>query len=188
MMLALKKELFSQAELVFNDSVNTPHLKIDVGEEDHRLGPEDPKVEIVAFLDLLCPYSRKVFFDLLAIRERFKDDVGLVFKHFPMDVHEDAGRLAVEAECAGGQGAFFEYAGGVFKLTGEEGCPDCAEKLVGAFKLDPALFRECLETNNFAEKIGRDIDMGKRLGITMVPTVFFQWFPGYRASSPGTVN
>ena len=177
MMLALKKDLFGQAKLVFNNTVSTPRLKIEAAEDDHRIGPEDPKVEVVAFFDLMCPYSRKAFFDLLAVGERFKEDISLVFKHFPMEIHENAGRLAVEAECAGRQGAFFEYAGGVFKLTVEEGCPDCAEKLVGAFKLDPALFRECLETNNFAEKIGRDINMGKSLGITIVPTVFFNGLP-----------
>lgn len=83
-------------------------LTLPVGPRDHVRGPADAPVTIVEYADVECPYCGRVepvLRELLATR----DDVRLVYRHFPLvSVHPYADSAALALEAAAEQGRFWE--------------------------------------------------------------------------------
>jgi protein-disulfide isomerase len=69
-----------------------------------RGGPANAPVLIVGFDDLECPYCAKMHAQLFpALTERYKDQVRIVYRDFPLDQHPWAMRAAIDANCVGAQ-------------------------------------------------------------------------------------
>jgi protein-disulfide isomerase len=65
-----------------------------------RGGPASAPVVIVGFDDLECPYCAKMHAALFpALTERYKDQVRIVYRDFPLDQHPWAMRAAINANC-----------------------------------------------------------------------------------------
>ena len=63
-------------------------------------------VLIVGFDDLECPYCAKMHEQLFpALTERYKDQVHIVYRDFPLDQHPWAMRAAIDTNCVGAQSA-----------------------------------------------------------------------------------
>ena len=69
-----------------------------------RGGPADAPVLIVGFDDLECPFCAKMHAELFpALIERYKNQIRIVYRDFPLDQHPWAMRAAVDANCVGAQ-------------------------------------------------------------------------------------
>jgi protein-disulfide isomerase len=69
-----------------------------------RGGPVDAPVLIVGFDDLECPYCARMHAQLFpALVARYKDQVRIVYRDFPLDQHPWAMRAAVDANCVAAQ-------------------------------------------------------------------------------------
>lgn len=99
---------------------------VPVHEEDPALGPVDAKVTVVEYADFQCPYCKKLFYVLEALKKRFATrSVRFVFKHFPMNTlcnkhvennrHPYACNASLAAECARRQGRFWDLYEVMFK-------------------------------------------------------------------------
>jgi protein-disulfide isomerase len=65
-----------------------------------RGGPANAPVVIVGFDDLECPYCSRMHTQLFpALMQRYKDQVRIVYRDFPLDQHPWAMRAAVDANC-----------------------------------------------------------------------------------------
>jgi protein-disulfide isomerase len=63
-------------------------------------------VVIVGFDDLECPFCAKMHAQIFpALQERYKDQVRIVYRDFPLDQHPWAVRAAVDANCLAAQSA-----------------------------------------------------------------------------------
>lgn len=81
------------------------------------LGPEDAVVTIVEFSEFQCPFCRRVLPTLEKLRERFPNDVRVVFKHLPLPFHEHAlpaARVSAEVFRTRGNAAFWQAADELF--------------------------------------------------------------------------
>jgi protein-disulfide isomerase len=78
-------------------------------ERGHRLGSEDPRLTIVEFGDYQCPACRSMHSVLDAFVDEHRDEVALVYRHWPLEQHADARPAARAAECAANQSRFWEY-------------------------------------------------------------------------------
>ncbi len=59
---------------------------------------------IVGFDDLECPFCAKMHAELFpALLERYKDQVRIVYRDFPLSQHPWATRAAIDANCVGAQ-------------------------------------------------------------------------------------
>src|SRR5579862_3148561 len=89
-----------------------PHgadLALPVTAADHSLGPEHAPVVLVEYGDFECPLCKQAAPTVRMLLERFAGRVRLVFRHFPLEeAHPHALAAAEAAECAGGQGKFWE--------------------------------------------------------------------------------
>ncbi|HEU5077170.1 MAG TPA: thioredoxin domain-containing protein [Polyangiaceae bacterium] len=82
------------------------------------IGPDDAVVTIVEFSEFQCPFCRRVRPTLDKLRERFPNDVRVVFKHLPLPFHEHAlpaARVSAEVFRTRGNVAFWEAAHELFE-------------------------------------------------------------------------
>ncbi len=69
-----------------------------------RGGSADAPVLIVGFDDLECPFCAKMHAELFpALLERYKDQIRIVYRDFPLSQHPWATRAAIDANCVGAQ-------------------------------------------------------------------------------------
>lgn len=86
------------------DISKDPKLLVSGDGRPSRGGPANAPVLIVGFDDLECPYCAKMHQQLFpALTERYKDQVHIVYRDFPLDIHPWAMRAAVDANCVGAE-------------------------------------------------------------------------------------
>src|SRR5688572_11003770 len=65
-----------------------------------RTGPEDAPVQLIEFADFECPGCAHFESTAAVIRERYPDQVSIVFSHSPLSIHKFSELAARSAECA----------------------------------------------------------------------------------------
>lgn len=86
------------------DISKDPKELVSVAGRPSRGGPANAPVLIVGFDDLECPYCAKMHAQLFpALMERYKNQVHIVYRDFPLDQHPWAMRAAVDANCVAAQ-------------------------------------------------------------------------------------
>jgi protein-disulfide isomerase len=89
----------------FDISKDPKTLVSDAGRPS-RGGPANAPVVIVGFDDLECPFCARMHAQLFpALVDRYKDQVRIVYRDFPLDQHPWATRAAVDANCLAAQSA-----------------------------------------------------------------------------------
>jgi protein-disulfide isomerase len=86
------------------DISQDPKELVSAANRPARGGPAGAPVVIVGFDDLECPYCAKMHAELFpALTARYKDQVRIVYRDFPLDQHPWAMRAAINANCVGAQ-------------------------------------------------------------------------------------
>lgn len=135
------------------------------------MGPEDAPVTIVIFDDFECPYCAQAEPLIKNVVNSYKDQVRLVFKHFPLGMHKHAQAAAIASMAADNQGKFWPYHDLLFanynKLS-EQKIIDLAEK-VG---LDMLRFTRDRNDPRLQQKLASDQQEGRKLGVRGTPSIF----------------
>ena len=180
---ALSQRLATEARAAFIDALlershdvieiyeNAPRQAVRVDDSDPAAGPADAPLTLVLFSDFQCPYCQQLEPTLAAVQARFRDQLRLVWKDFPLPMHRDSRGAARAARCAGEQGAFWRYRDELFKNQS-----DLSEQRLGAFArtlgLDERAFAACLRSSRFDSIIDAKLGEGRELGVTSTPTLF----------------
>ena len=138
-------------------------------------GPEDAVLEIVEFSDFQCPYCAQALPVLDALLRAHPDDVRLVFRHFPLPMHEYAARAAQAALEAQRQGAFWPYHDLVFENQAALTDTDLV-RYAEAVGLDSAAFERALAEGTHQQRMHEDMELGMSLAVTGTPTFFVNGF------------
>jgi protein-disulfide isomerase len=86
------------------DISKDPKLLVSGDGRPARGGPATAPVLIVGFDDLECPYCAKMHEQLFpALTERYKNQIHIVYRDFPLDQHPWAMRAAIDTNCVGAQ-------------------------------------------------------------------------------------
>ncbi|MGD0444584.1 MAG: thioredoxin domain-containing protein [Edaphobacter sp.] len=86
------------------DISKDPKLLVSGDGRPARGGPANAPVLIVGFDDLECPYCAQMHAQLFpALTERYKNQIHIVYRDFPLDQHPWAMRAAVDANCVAAQ-------------------------------------------------------------------------------------
>ena len=152
--------------------------RFTVAQTGPRLGPADAPVQIVEFSDFQCPYCNdgaKVVRDL---RAKYGDKVSIVYRNFPLPMHNQAHRGAEGALCADDQGKFWEYADLLFANQRAMGDVELNQhaKTLG---LDEAKFSACLTAGTHSAQVDADQADGEKIGMNGTPG----WYINGRAVS-----
>ncbi len=151
-----------------------------------RGGAENAPVQIVVFDDLECPFCAKMHAQMFpAVLERYKGQVRVVYKDFPLDQHPWAMRAAIDSSCLGAQSTtgYWNLVDYIHAHAGELGGDDKslakANEALDTLtrdegkrqKVDEATLNACV-TKQDATAVKSSIKLGEALGVDSTPALF----------------
>lgn len=158
-------------------SIKLSGQTVEINTEDsYWLGASKPKITIVEFADFACPYCKNSYSNIREISIKYKNDVKIFFKDYPL--YGQSVDLAMAARCAGEQGLFWVMHDKLFQnqgVTEIEGLVELANQ-VGA---DTNKFSSCMAKEKYLTEIKKDFSEGQSLGLTGTPIWFIN---GYKIS------
>ena len=159
---------------------------VPVSASDHILGAANPKVTIVEYSDLECPFCKAFDTTMNKVIQNYGTNVDWVYRHYPLDcvddtsadctpLHPKARHEAVASECAfaqGGNDAFWTYITKVFSITPSNNQLDPAEltSIASDMGLNMTQFGSCLSTDQYASVVSTNAKEGLKSGATGTPT------------------
>jgi protein-disulfide isomerase len=147
-------------------------LAVAVGDRDHRQGPDRATITLVQYGDYECPYTRRSTNVIRAIQQQLGDQLGFVFRNFPLtEIHPHALHAALAAEAAGSQGQFWPMHDAIFHhqhTLGDADLTRLAEELVPQL---PRFATDLVEQRHLP-RIEEDMEGGVRSGVEGTPTFF----------------
>ena len=103
--------------------------------------------------------------------EKYPNDVKLVVKHFPLDIHQYAKKAAIAALAAGKQGKFWEVHEKLFASQNDLSDTK-VETIAGELSLNMEQFNKDLKDPVIASLIDRDMNNGLKVNVKGTPTIF----------------
>ena len=135
-------------------------------------GPKSAAITIVEFSDFQCPYCVRVDPTMKQLQDVYKDNVQIVWKHYPLiSIHKNAMEAAVAAEAAHSQGKFWQFHDKLF-ASQRELSPDQMRQYAKEVGLDTAKFEADLTSPEVRKHVTDDMSEAHRLGVTGTPAFF----------------
>jgi protein-disulfide isomerase len=148
------------------------HLAVPVQAADHVIGASHAPVTVVEYGDFECPNCKQAAPALKLLLERFTERVRIVYRHFPLEeVHPHALTAAQAAECAAGQGKFWQMHDLLFAHQDQLKVRDLhsyAEQL----QLDMARYTAEMDDQVYLQRIREHMEGARRSGVRGTPTFF----------------
>ncbi len=170
-----REKYYDQLKQEYKVSFLLPEPAPLVLDENPRHGPEMGRdkaaITVIVFTDFECPFCDKAHQKLKDLFARYPEDVRILFRNFPLNMHKDARTAAYAAACAHLQGKFWPYADLLFENQEQldtSSLYDYAEQ-VG---MDMDKFKESMESGQGKKMVEADITEGVELGIDGTPHVF----------------
>ncbi|MEI3843634.1 MULTISPECIES: DsbA family protein [unclassified Microbacterium] len=149
-----------------------------VRDDSHVLGEEgDGRVTVVEFLDFECEACGAFYPVVEDLRAEYAGEITYVVRYFPLPGHVNAMNAAVAAEAAAQQGRFEDMYHLLFRTQaewGEASAPDPAvfRAYAQELGLDMDSYDRAVADPATTERVNRDVEDGRALGITGTPTFF----------------
>lgn len=146
--------------------------------DSHVVGdPGDGSVVLVEFLDFECEACGAWYPAVETLRQRYDGQVRFVQRYFPLPGHKNAMNAALAVEAAAQQGAYELMYGRMFQTQSEWGeSQDSQAVLFRGFAqdlgLDLTAYDAVVRSPQTRERIERDVEDGKALGVQGTPTFF----------------
>jgi len=137
-------------------------------------GPANAKVTIQEFSDFQCPYCKKVEDTLKKVMRKHGKDVKLVWRHMPLEFHQDAplaSEAAEEAYKQKGADGFWKMHDALFDNQGKENGlkRESLEATAKQLGLDMEKFKAALDNHTHKATVDADAKAGKDAGIQGTP-------------------
>ena len=146
---------------------------------DHTLGNMQSKVILVEYGDYQCPGCGSAAPVVKEVVERYKDNLGFIFRHFPLyNSHPNAFTASSATEAAGLQGKFWEMHDYLFanqnswnQLTGQQRT-DYFATAATQLGVDGQQFATDITDARIKKKIDFDTALGKKAAVSATPSFF----------------
>ncbi|MCP3098886.1 DsbA family protein [Myxococcus sp. K15C18031901] len=139
--------------------------------EAPTLGPRDARVTVEVWSDFQCPFCARGATLLTSLRERYGDQVRIVFRHQPLPAHRDARLAAAASMAASEQGRFWQMHDLLFASPGALDRASL-EKHARTLGLDLPRFRRALDTGAWDAYVEADVVEAQRRGVVGTPVFF----------------
>jgi protein-disulfide isomerase len=143
---------------------------IDVTNSPVR-GPKNAPIQIVEFSDFQCPFCSEVQKTLEQVLKAFPKDVQLVYKQYPLNIHQYARQAAAASLFAHSQGKFWELHDRMFQnftsITDLN-----IRKWAGELGLNLAEYDRAMQVGRFEPMIQKDTADGAAAKVMGTPTLF----------------
>jgi protein-disulfide isomerase len=142
----------------------------------HVRGNADAPVTLEEYGDFQCPPCGMFAAFLQQLEKEYDSRLRVVFRNFPLSMHEHAREAALAAEAAGLQGHFWEMHDVLYReQEGWSKAPNVRElfeSYAGTIGLDLDKFRKDMDSEEVKARVDADRQRGESLGIQITPTLF----------------
>jgi protein-disulfide isomerase len=138
---------------------------------DPVLGPQNARVTVVEFSDFQCPYCAVAVVKLNAVLKAYPNDVRLIYKQYPLEMHSQAALAAEAALAAQRQGKFWELHDAMYAdrtHLSRQNILAMAEKI----GLDVNRFQQDWDSPAIKQALAKEQKEGDQLGVNGTPTIF----------------
>jgi protein-disulfide isomerase len=135
------------------------------------IGPKEADVTITVFNDYQCPYCKNLTTLFEQVMEKYPGKINLVYKNFPLAMHNSARLGAAAALAADRQQKFPQFHKSLYenqRALSEAKINEVAQEL----GLDSEKFKNDLKDPAIQDIIARDVKEGQLAGVRGTPTVF----------------
>lgn len=148
---------------------------IQITPDDTIKGDVEAPITLVEYSDFQCPACKLYSATVKGVVEA-NPDVRLVYRHFPLDQHENARVAAAAAESAGKQKKFFEFHDMLFENQDDWGPSKEAEKKFVEYaqklKLNVDTFKKDMGSKEIKDAIEADYQSGVQFGVDSTPSFY----------------
>ena len=145
-------------------------------ESMHVRGNPDAPVTMEEFADFQCPPCGNFAGFAEELLKEYDSRLRIVFRNFPLPVHEHAHEAAMAAEAAGLQGRFWEMYDVLYREQAfwsyAPNTRELFESYAGTIGLNLDQFRKDMDSERAKERVDSDHARGEFLGIKVTPTFF----------------
>jgi protein-disulfide isomerase len=145
-------------------------------ESAHVRGNPDAPVTLEEYGDFQCPPCGMFAAFLQQLEKEYDSRLRVVFRNFPLSMHEHAREAALAAEAAGLQGRFWEMHDVLYReqetWSKAANVRQLFESYAGTMGLDLDKFRNDMDGEEVKARVDADRQRGQSLGIQITPTVF----------------
>lgn len=135
------------------------------------IGPKNARVTLVEFSDFQCPYCAQAVIKLNAVLKAYPNDVKLIFKQFPLDIHSQAALAAAAALAAHRQGKFWQLHDAMFADRTHLSRQNILA-MAGTVGLDVKRFEQDWDSPAIKQALAREQAEGDKIGVDSTPTIF----------------
>jgi protein-disulfide isomerase len=160
-----------QVEAAYKARFAADQVKEIALEDSPSKGNPNAPVLLVEFADFQCPACRAARPVVEETMKKHEGQTRLVFKHFPLAIHQYAEKAARGARAAQAQGKFWEMYAALFDNQ-ERLSPAVVDELAKGLGLDMAKFSKDMDSESMADAVSRDRKQGERLDIQSTPTLY----------------
>jgi len=134
-------------------------------------GAANAKITLVEFSDFQCPFCAAATTSLAKILADHPQDVRLVFKQFPLDIHSQAAFAAQAALAAHAQGKFWPMHDKLY-ANFRNITPEKINEWAKEIGLDMVRFTADLKSGKYKPEVEKELAQGEQVGVSGTPTIF----------------
>jgi len=157
-------------------------------ESMHIRGNANAPVTLEEFGDFQCPPCGSISSFLDELVKEYDPHLRIVFRNYPLEMHQHARDAALAAEAAGLQGRFWEMHDVLYREQAVWSTADNTRELfdsyAGMIGLNLDQFKKDMEGEKARARVDSDRERANSLGVQMTPTVFIndhQWSPNVKS-------
>lgn len=172
-----QKEEAESERKEFENSFKNP-LKVAIDSKTRIRGPKDAKYTLVEYSDFECPYCKRGYETVEALRKKYGNDIRFVFKNLPLPFHAKAMPAAQYLEAIGLQSAekAWTFHDKLFENQAQLGEPYFKET-AKALGIDMSKLEKDLKSKEVADMIAADMKEAKELGFSGTPGFLINGIP-----------
>ena len=137
-----------------------------------EVGAAHSPVTIIAFLDFQCPYCARSTGVLKELTELYPNEIRLVVKNSPLNIHPNSKLLHEAAMAAASQGKFWEMYNALYARQAQKLDIEGLFHLAKSLGLNTTTFRRDMDSHRFLPLVERDRLEARALGVEATPTFF----------------
>jgi protein-disulfide isomerase len=145
-------------------------------ESPHIRGNPNAPVTLEEYGDFQCPPCGMFAAFLGQLEKEYDSRLRIVFRNFPLKMHEHAREAALAAEAAGLQGRFWEMHDVLYReqdaWSKTPNVRELFESYAGTIGLDLDKFKKDMDSEQTKARVEADRQRGESLGIQITPTLF----------------
>ncbi len=180
--------LYSQSKPAANSNVNstranaarTPSIPANApagANPPNMLGSPTATVTVEEFADFQCGSCGATHPVMKEIQSAYGSKIKMVFRQFPLSMHDKAYDAAVAAEAAGMQGKFWQMQDQLFINQQTWASPSADHKQLwtsyaGKIGLDVERWQNDIAGLSAKSRVDQDMQRGKALGVSSTPSVY----------------